>query len=726
MASKQRARRWTVLTCLVIAVAQAIALATLTLGGGGRAPHDVPVVITAPAVVAQSLSADAGAMPDDPFDPTWTEDEAEARAAVRSGAAVAAVIVDLRETQDVVLVNARADDALNAAVVERIAAVEKSHDRTVAVREVERTGSGGAAGRVRLFVLLIGLLGFGFVLVVSLTHGPVARTSSLGVLRVVGLGVTSVAGAVLLQVIPATRLPGNELAVVALGASCAFTLGIITLAVEALAGLVGLAAAAAAYFVLATPLLAGTSRYLLPEPWPRLSPWTPTGAVQEALTYVAYYDSAGALQASLVVAAGGLVATLALVLARRLSDSDRAEGPAGSAINEPVAEMHVRHWRLWVLGTVLPLAALMGVAIAFVPTESVDAAALPSTAFETTCVENGGRPTDVDELNRQITTMQDNPAFQGGDVGADVELGDGRFLVVFGDTVRSDEFDGPRFARNSMMLWDDDCVSVVLPPSRGALIRDRLDGVGYWPMSTGVAHRPGYDLVLVSTQRVKATGAGSFDFANLGPALAVFVVPAGETPQLIAAEDIGPDETSRTRPAWGAAMAVADDWLYLYGTAHPDEAGVFGFSLSVARVRPEDVLESSEWRYWTGSRWGRDPDQAGQVLPAVGGVSQTLSVFPANGRWYALSKRDGDLGDEMVFWTAPRPTGPFTPTEPVASLPSDPTTGAVTYMPLAHPRIFPEDGTMVASYSNNNTDPEKILADPTLYRPTFLRVRLPQ
>ena len=79
----------------------------------------------------------------------------------------------------------------------------------------------------------------------------------------------------------------------------------------------------------------------------------------------------------------------------------------------------------------------------------------------------------------------------------------------------------------------------------------------------------------------------------------------------------------------------------------------------------------------------------------------------------------------MVFWTAPRPTGPFTPTAPVASLPTDPGSGAVTYMPLAHQAIFPEDGTMVASYSNNNTDFDKVLADPTLYRPTFLRVPLP-
>ena len=70
----------------------------------------------------------------------------------------------------------------------------------------------------------------------------------------------------------------------------------------------------------------------------------------------------------------------------------------------------------------------------------------------------------------------------------------------------------------------------------GALIPDRDDAsgtpVGYWPMSLGTVHRPGYDLVAVATQRVRSSGEGPFDFENLGPSVAVFVVPRGGTPQL--------------------------------------------------------------------------------------------------------------------------------------------------------------------------------------------------
>jgi hypothetical protein len=59
------------------------------------------------------------------------------------------------------------------------------------------------------------------------------------------------------------------------------------------------------------------------------------------------------------------------------------------------------------------------------------------------------------------------------------------------------------------------------------------------------------------------------------------------------------------------------------------------------------------------------------LIPAVRGVSQTLSVFQGGDRWYAVSKRDDYLGTDLVIWTAPSPTGPFRATPPVARIPPD-------------------------------------------------------
>jgi hypothetical protein len=388
-----------------------------------------------------------------------------------------------------------------------------------------------------------------------------------------------------------------------------------------------------------------------------------------------------------------------------------------------------RHWRLRVVATVAPAAvALFVLTLALPDGPRVAEAPTVEGSSETMCLPTGGLDT-VRRLDAFATEVRGNPEFQGGDVGASVELQDHRQLFVFGDTLRGADFDGQRFVRNSMLVFSPECAQAVLPADHGAVIPDRADGVGYWPMSVARVERPGYDLVGVSAQRVRSTsdqGAGAFAFDNLGPAVAIFVVPRGGTPQLIAQQDLGRDSVDTSRPEWGAATAVVGDQVYLYGTARPDEPGVFGYSLQVARVGVDDLLDTTAWRYWDGTRWQRDPTAAQVLVPAVGGVSQTLSVFEQGGRWYAVSKRDEFLGTDLTIWTAPSPTGPFTASPALAAIPSNAVTGLLRYMPLAHPDLLPRAGTVVVSYSQNDTDVADVTADPRLYRPRSLRITLPR
>ena len=348
-------------------------------------------------------------------------------------------------------------------------------------------------------------------------------------------------------------------------------------------------------------------------------------------------------------------------------------------------------------------------------------------AAQTDCVHLG-RVADVEDLNRIASQVLDGASFQGGDVGAVVRLQDDRRLMVFGDTLRAAGFTGQRFVRNSMLVLDPECIKTVLPADDGAVIPDRGSSsgppVGYWPMSVGRVKRVGFDLVTVAAQRVQTTGSGVFDFHTLGPALAVFVVPRGQTPQLITVRDLGADDDDVTKPEWGAAVANDGRWRYLYGTSRPDQAGS-GFSLRVARVRPDHILDQRKWRYWNGSRWQTDPTKSIDLIPAARGVSQTLSVFKQGATWYALSKRGDFLGTDLVVWRAAKPWGPFDEGATVGELPSDGVTGEMRYMPLAHPELFPEPGTMVVSYSRNQTDVGAVITDPLKYRPRFLRITLP-
>lgn len=372
----------------------------------------------------------------------------------------------------------------------------------------------------------------------------------------------------------------------------------------------------------------------------------------------------------------------------------------------------------------LPAAAAMFAVIAWTPGAVPGTPAPPSLAAETRCIPFSS-VSSVGDLNDLVGTLRASSGFAGADVGADVTLQDGRRLWVFGDTLRAADFDGQRFVRNSMLVFEADCADVVLPADHGALIPDRDDGVGYWPMSIAKVERTGYDLVGVAAQRVRGAAApdGAAQFENLGPSIALFVVRRGETPQLLRVTDIGTDRVDTRRPTWGAASTVHDGWVYLYGTANTGDT--FGFSLQVARTRPANIGDPRTWVYWDGERWQEEASRSSVLIPADGGVSQTLSVFERAGRWYAVSKRDEFLGSDLVIWSAPGPTGPFVAGPPVASIPTDESSGTLRYMPLAHPDLLPRDGSIVISYSQNNTDPAKVAEDPFLYRPRFLRADLP-
>lgn len=334
------------------------------------------------------------------------------------------------------------------------------------------------------------------------------------------------------------------------------------------------------------------------------------------------------------------------------------------------------------------------------------------------------RPTSVSDVNDFVVGARETPGFVGGDVGASTALSDGRNLWVFGDTLRPPDEPGPSMVRNSMLLTGDGCASVYRPADNGAAIPDREDGVGYWPMSvTSVPGEEGTDRVAVGLMRVRTIGSGMWDFEIVGSSVARFEVTANAVPRLVGVVDLDPDDARMSEPLWGAATAVDGEQVYVYGTANPGEPYVYGYSLHVARTTVEKYLDVNSWEYWDGSTWTREADSAVSLVPAVEGVSRALSVFEQNGSWYAVSKRLDFLGNDLVIWKASSPQGPFVPSPPVAQIPTD--DKFLQYMPLAHPELLPEDGSVVVSWSVNAMDPTTLDSDPSLYRPRFLRVPLP-
>jgi hypothetical protein len=493
--------------------------------------------------------------------------------------------------------------------------------------------------------------------------------------------------------------------------------GLLALALEVLAGLRGLVAAVLVLLVVPLPLVVAGDAWLLTGPVRAVTGWTLVGATAESIAV----DTGPGDRPALVLVGTLVVSTVVLVLWRAARAGVARLRRTG---REAEAEDRLLRGSLAVL--VVGAAVLTVAASTWWPDgQGEHRLGVVSLASQTRCVPSGP-VRDIDDLNR-IARLRGSAYMQGGDVGASAELQDGRALWLFGDTLRSADAPGGQFVRNSMIVVEDGCLRIVVPEGGGAIVPDRRDGVGYWPMSVVVLPRPGYDLVTVTAQRVRTTDPGDpFGFEGLGPAVVSVVVPRGGTPQVLSVLDVGPDDPDPARPVWGAATVVDGEDLYLYGTSRAADAELgTGFAVRVARTRLEDVGRPGTWRYWDGSSWVADPGAAAELIGAADGVSQTFSVFATADGWAALSKRDEVFGQDVVVWTAPSPAGPFAAGPAVAQLPSDAVTGTVRYMPLAHPWLLPRPGTMVVSFSQNRLDATEVVEDPLLYRPAFLRIRLP-
>jgi hypothetical protein len=329
-------------------------------------------------------------------------------------------------------------------------------------------------------------------------------------------------------------------------------------------------------------------------------------------------------------------------------------------------------------------------------------------------------PVTVAQLNRVVAGL-DLPLWQAGDIGASARLGDNRIVWVFGDTVREPQV-SPRIVANSMPVTSGLCTSQVEVEGRGPVIPDRADGVVHWPMSVAAVAHGERTAVVVMSARIRR-GTGGFDFTYLGSSATVFSMPEGGAPRLEYQLDLTPDSPDPSQVNWGSALTVHDGWVYVYGTRLPSRDS-FGRALYAARAPAVRARDRATWEFWDGTDWVADQGRAAEILPARGGVSQTLSVDVVDDRFVIVSKRDGDLGNTVYAWASESPTGPWTPRRGVRAEFQDPT-GGLKYAPLAHPWITLADGRLVISISRNTTDFPRLLAQPTLGRPVFAEIDRP-
>jgi len=675
------------------------------------APREIPIAVVGPRPDAETMRDALNGPADHPLAArvSRSRDAAEAKLLDRSLSAVLVMGRGDRHTLWVASAGGRAEADRVREVVTGLLAPSGQSARVVdRVPTSERDPHG--VGPFRLGVAWA-LLGVVLAALLSYVFGARSAYRRLVVARFAGLAagaaVAGFGGAVLSDVL-IDRFDAPFWPLAALGTLVVVGVGSVTLALIAWFGRVGLGLALVGTAVGVPGAIGAWPLTPLPTAWPTLLAWLPPGAATWAVRGLAYFDGQGVERVVLLLVAWtvlGLWATLGAATSVEERPSLRGYHPA--LRRRPV---------LATLGAVGSVGVLVvAPAVPAFTTTNLD------PALEVTC-QPFRQPRDVDELNRQIETVSDVSGFVGGDVGASTRLVDQRLLMVFGDTLRRPDYARRAMVRNSMLVFGNGCAGVLQRRDRAAVIPDRADGVGYWPMSIASVRLRGTDLVGVMVQRVEQyEDEEPLGFRNLGPAIAIFRVDPGQPPVLQRVVDLGEDDPDVSRPTWGAAATVVGDYAYLYGTSRSEPG--FGWAVSVARVRLTEAADLRAYRYWDGERWQKDPKRAATLIDQDEGVSQTFSVFRDGDRWFALSKRDDFAGSDLVLWEAPGPTGPFTAGEPLAQIPS--TDAELRYMPLAHPELLPRKGTMVVSVSRNTTELEKIPDDPSLYRPEFLRIDLP-
>ena len=317
--------RRSAIAAVAVGLLQLVVLLTLAFAKPSTEPHAAPIRIVAPRVVSTTLVEHANALPGKPVNAVALGTAQEARASVREGRSVAAIVVDLAaQTDTLYLASANGAD-LNRAVREQIDAVETSFGRKAVIRDLvpARDGDSGQRG-VYLITAACILTGFGVAIAIAWRRGPVAPSLAGGTGRMVGAAGISAAVGLLVGLAGFLRYDSGFAGWWLLGTLTVLAAAATTMALESIFGVLGIGLATTLFVIEGAPLLRFTPLLLLPDPWAAIAPWLPYGSSLVAGSGQAYFGGSS-IRPLLVLVVWIAVSILTLLVARR----ERPEAVAG-------------------------------------------------------------------------------------------------------------------------------------------------------------------------------------------------------------------------------------------------------------------------------------------------------------------------------------------------------------------------------------------------------------
>jgi hypothetical protein len=171
---------------------------------------------------------------------------------------------------------------------------------------------------------------------------------------------------------------------------------------------------------------------------------------------------------------------------------------------------------------------------------------------------------------------------------------------------------------------------------------------------------------------------------------------------------------------FGGAVLRAGGDLYVFGT----ESGGKDHSrndLVVARVSEDGIADFSQWRFWSGGRWEKEPANLAPVFANVG--SEYSVTWLAALKKYAAVYSDGISG-RIMLRVAPEITGPWSEARVIYECPeATGKTKAFCYAAKAHPELAGPDELLI-TYAANAWDFWDLFRDASLYWPRFVRLKI--
>ncbi|MDK1473170.1 DUF3533 domain-containing protein [Streptomyces sp. 549] len=283
-------------------------------------PDRVPIALVAPEQAQDTYREQLDTLPGTPLKvDTVTADESQAVSRLRDRSVDGVFVVDPDGTSDRLLVAGGGGAALSQALEQVFRSVQEQQQRELEVTDAVPAESGDGRG-LSAFYLVVGWCVGGYLCAAILAMSFGARPANtsralirLGVLAlysvVAGLGGAVIVGPVL------GALPGSVLALTGLGALVVFAVAAATLALQGLAGVVGIGLAILLVVVLGNPSAGGAyPGPLLPPFWRDIGPAFPPGAGTWTARSIAYFDGAAVTGPLLVLAAWAAVGTALTVL----------------------------------------------------------------------------------------------------------------------------------------------------------------------------------------------------------------------------------------------------------------------------------------------------------------------------------------------------------------------------------------------------------------------------